>query len=37
MAYMDYMDPNAICPQKDDKLNLSLSLSLWIPRQWRGA
>ena len=27
MAYMDYMDPNVICPQKADKLNLSLSLS----------
>ena len=27
MAHMDYMDPNVICPQKADKLNLSLSLS----------
>ena len=24
MAYMDYMDPDVLCPQKADKLNLSL-------------
>ena len=24
---MDYMDPGFLCPQKADKLNLSLSLS----------
>ena len=25
MAYMDYMDPDVLYPQKADKLNLSLS------------
>ena len=25
---MDYMNPDVLCPQKADKLNLSLSLSL---------
>ena len=26
-AYMDYMDPDVLCPKKADKLNLSLSLA----------
>ena len=26
MAYMDYMDPDVLCPQKGHKLNISLSL-----------
>ena len=25
MAYMDYMDPDVLCPQKADNPNLSLS------------
>ena len=24
---MDYMDPDVLCPQKADKLNLSLSMN----------
>ena len=28
---MDYMDPDVLCPQKADKVNLSLSLSyVWV-------
>ena len=31
MAYMDYMDPDVLCPKKADKLNISLSLLYtWI-------
>ena len=29
-AYMDYMDPDVLCPKNADKLNLSLHMSCSI-------